>query len=172
MAQPHIHYRTCGHIHIHFIHSFLSQSIAKREGTYLIPTQNPVYQIISLIQNPVCHPSFPQHRTQCIDLSRRYKILCADQTHTRHSLHSHHQLVSMYPLPSSQNTGSHFSRTIPILNSATSLLGSQSMVPELDMMVHSLEYGDETIRQFYAYLPKYLKTSLQNYRRPGSKRLH
>ena len=134
------------------------------------PTQNPVYQIILLIQNPVCHPSFPRHRTQCttlrhsgrsfLRLRSRCIILCADQTHTRHSLHSHHHLVIMYPLPSSQNTGSHFSKTTPILNSVTSLLESQNMGLELVTKVHSLEYGDKTILQFYVYHPKYLKTSL------------
>ena len=179
MAQTHILSHIHMQMHSHLAHSFLAKEKVHTPHTFS-PTQNPVYQIILLIQNPVCHASFPWHRTQCtilrhsgrsfLRLRSRCIILCADQTHTPHSLHSHHQLVTMYPLLSSQNTGSRFSKTIPIPNSVTLSLGLQSMGLGLVMRVHSLGYEDKTTLQFCVYLRKYLKTSLQKYQWVESKR--
>ena len=164
-------------MHSHLIHSFLSQNIAKRECTYphtFSPTQNPVYQIILLIQNPVCHLSFPRHRTHCIGsflhFRFRCRTLCADQIHTRNSLHSHHRRVTTYLLPLSQSAGKHFSSTTPIHNSAILLPGLLNMGLESGTKAHSSGYGDVIIPRFYVSRPKYLKTLLQKYRPPESKR--
>jgi len=176
-SHIHIHIHLRIYIHIHFIVSFLSQNIAKRGSTHLIyisPTQNPVYQIILLIQNPVCHPSFPRHRTHCIGpflhFRFRCRTLCADQIHTRNSLHSHHRRVTKYLLPLSQSAGKHFSSTTPIHNSAILLPGLQNMGLESGMKAHSSGYRDVIILRFYIFRPKYLKTLLQKYRPPESKR--
>ena len=79
MAQLHVLSRIHMLMHSHLVHSFLSQNIAKREGTShtFSPTQNPVYQIILLIQNPVCHSSFPRHRTHCIGSFLDFKSRCS-----------------------------------------------------------------------------------------------